>query len=95
MQFATFLDARGEFVDVVLFPQVASRVSFRGSGIYKITGKVTTEFDFTSLEVTHLERANTIVDPRYAEDNPQTIHRIDKQESLRDRRMGNARERYG
>lgn len=94
MQFATFLDHRGAFVDVVIFPQVVSRVSFRGSGIYIIAGKVTTEFDFTSLEVTHLERAKTIVDPRYAEDNPQTIHQIDKQESLRDRRMGNARERY-
>ncbi len=94
MQFATFLDVRGEFVDVVLFPQVASRVSFRGSGIYKITGKVTTEFDFTSIEVRGLVRENNIVDPRYAEENPQTIHRIDKQESLRDRRMGNAHERY-
>jgi len=90
MQFGTFIDQYGEFMDTVMFPPVAARLRFRGSGIYKITGKVTEEFDFYSIEVQQMEKMNYIQDPRYAENNPQTIHRLDKQASLRDRRLGNS-----
>ncbi|ARN72362.1 DNA polymerase III subunit alpha [Nonlabens tegetincola] len=90
MQFGTFLDRDGGFFDTVMFPQVASKLRFRGSGIYKVTGKVVEEFDFYSIEVTHMDKMDYIQDPRYAEDNPQTIHRLDKQTSLRDRRLGNS-----
>lgn len=89
MQFGTFLDREGHFFDTVMFPPVAARIRFRGSGVYVVTGKVVEEFDFCSIEVNQMEKVNYIEDPRYAEDNPQTIQRIDKQASLRDRRMGN------
>ena len=88
MQFATMLDHRGSFFDLVLFPQVVSRVRFRGSGIYRVTGKVITEFDFISIQVIQLEKMNYIQDPRYAEQNPQTSQRIEKQEKLKNRRLG-------
>lgn len=89
MQFATLLDHRGVFFDLVLFPPVVSRVRFRGSGIYKVTGKIVTEFDFISMEVSQLEKMNYIQDPRYAEQNPQTAQRIKKQEQLKDRKSRN------
>ncbi|AZQ45139.1 DNA polymerase III subunit alpha [Nonlabens ponticola] len=89
MQFGTFLDRDGHFFDTVMFPPVAARITFRGSGIYAVYGKVVEEFDFCSIEVQDMKKADYIEDPRYAEDNPQTIHRLDKQASLKDRRMGN------
>jgi len=89
MQFGTFLDRNGHFFDTVMFPPVAARIRFRGSGIYKVYGKVVEEFDFYSIEVHDMQKADYIQDPRYAEENPQTMQRLDKQASLRDRRMGN------
>ncbi len=89
MQFGTFLDQRGEFFDTVMFPPVAAKITFHGSGIYIIYGKVVEEFDFYSIEVFDMKKADYIQDPRYAEENPQTIQRLDKQANLRDRRMGN------
>ncbi|WP_397301949.1 DNA polymerase III subunit alpha [Nonlabens ulvanivorans] len=89
MQFGTFLDINGDFFDTVMFPPVASKISFRGSGIYKIYGKVVEEFDFFSIEVHNMHKADYIQDPRYAEENPQTMQRLEKQSNLRDRRMGN------
>ena len=90
MQFGTFLDCNGRFFDTVMFPPVAAKITFRGSGIYKIYGKVVEEFDFYSIEVHDMQKADYIQDPRYAEENPQTIQRLDKQSNLRDRRMGNS-----
>jgi len=89
MQFGTFLDRNGHFFDTVMFPPVAARITFRGSGIYAVYGKVVEEFDFYSIEVHGMRKADYIQDPRYAEDNPQTMQRLEKQASLRDRRMGN------
>jgi DNA polymerase-3 subunit alpha len=89
MQFGTFLDRDGYFFDTVMFPPVAARITFRGSGIYGVYGKVVEEFDFYSIEVQDMRKSDYIEDPRYAEDNPQTLQRLDKQASLRDRRMGN------
>lgn len=90
MQFGTFLDRDGHFFDTVMFPPVAARITFRGSGIYAIYGKVVEEFDFYSIEVKNMKKADYIQDPRYAEDNPQTMQRLEKHASLRDRRMGNS-----
>ncbi|BAO55064.1 error-prone repair homolog of DNA polymerase III alpha subunit [Nonlabens marinus S1-08] len=89
MQFGTFIDRDGHFFDTVMFPSVAARITFRGSGIYAVYGKVVEEFYFYSIEVQNMEKADYIQDPRYAEDNPQTMQRLDKQASLRERRMGN------
>lgn len=90
MQFGTFIDRKGNFFDTVMFPPVAAKITFRGTGIYEIYGKVVEEFDFCSIEVISMEKSHYIQDPRYAEENPQTMQRIDKQESLRNKRMGNS-----
>ena len=65
MFFGTFLDRAGHWVDTVHFPPVAAKYPFRGKGIYRITGKVVTEFDFLSIEVIKQERMSYISDPRF------------------------------
>ncbi len=67
MYFGTFLDRKGQFFDTVHFPPVAQRWPFRGRGVYAIQGKVVTEFDCTTIEVTRMEIQPIIQDPRYAE----------------------------
>ncbi|ARN79104.1 DNA polymerase III subunit alpha [Nonlabens spongiae] len=89
MQFGTFLDLKGEFFDTVMFPQIASKITFRGPSVYKIYGKVVEEFDFCSIEVLKMEKCHYMQDPRYAEENPQTLQRLEKQISLKEKRMGN------
>jgi DNA polymerase III subunit alpha len=56
MYFGTFLDIEGNWIDTVHFPPVAKQFPFRGKGCYLLTGKVTEEFDFVSIEVTKMER---------------------------------------
>ena len=65
MYFGTFLDQNGHWIDTVHFPPVAAKYPFRGKGIYRITGKVVSEFDFLSIEVTMQERMVYISDPRF------------------------------
>ncbi len=67
MYFGTFVDTKGAHIDTVHFPQVAYKYPFRGRGIYKITGKVTQEFDCVSIEVSALEKLDIIQDPRYSD----------------------------
>lgn len=73
MAFGTFLDQSGHFIDTVHFPPVVAKHPFRGKGVYLITGKVTEEFGFYSLEVSKMERLAMIADPRYAIDNVECI----------------------
>jgi DNA polymerase III alpha subunit len=65
MQFGTFLDMKGQFIDTVHFPQVAVKYPFRGKGIYTLYGKVVEEFEFYSLEVNRMQKEMYIEDPRY------------------------------
>lgn len=67
MYFGTFLDFDGDFIDTVHFPPIAKRYPFRGKGIYRITGKVISEFDCVSIEVIKMERQAIIEDPRYTD----------------------------
>jgi DNA polymerase-3 subunit alpha len=67
MQFGTFIDKQGEYIDTVHFPPVAARYPFRGRGIYWLKGRVTEEFDCYTLEVMEMEKLPIIPDPRYAE----------------------------
>ena len=92
MHFATFTDCFGEFFDIVLFPPVAQRLHFRGSGIYACYGTVAEEFDFTILEVEKMKKMDYIEDPRYAESNPQTMQRLEKRASLLERKAGGEKE---
>ncbi len=65
MFFGTFLDQAGHWVDTVHFPPVAAKYPFRGKGIYRITGKIVSEFDFLSMEVVKQERMFYVTDPRF------------------------------
>jgi len=56
MNFGTFVDRDGHWIDTVHFPPVVKKHPFKGRGIYLIKGKVTEEFDFFSIEVTSCER---------------------------------------
>jgi DNA-directed DNA polymerase III PolC len=56
MQFGTFLDQEGQFIDTVHFPDIAAKYNFSNKGIYKIYGKVIDEFGFLSIEVTEIVR---------------------------------------
>ncbi len=60
MYFGTFLDQKGQWLDTVHFPVSASKFPFQNKGIYKITGKVVSEFDFLSIEVIHQKRMEYI-----------------------------------
>jgi DNA polymerase-3 subunit alpha len=60
MCFGTFSDVEGLWIDTVHFPPSAKQYPFAGPGCYLLTGKVTEEFDFTSIEVTEMKRLATI-----------------------------------
>jgi len=64
MNFAAFLDHKGEFFDTVHFPGSLRQYPFRGYGVYLMLGKVVEEFGFPSLEVAKLARLPLKPDPR-------------------------------
>jgi len=66
MFFGTFLDAEGEWLDTVHFPEIAQRYPFRGKGIYKIKGKVVSDYDCITIEAEYVEKLGVIEDPRYS-----------------------------
>ncbi len=68
MYFGTFVDEKGDHIDTVHFPQAARKNLFRGRGIYRLTGKVTEEFDCVTIEVDEMEKLAIVQDPRYAEE---------------------------
>lgn len=56
MQFSCFVDENGDFFDTTHFPPVAKKHPFKGSGIYRMIGKVMEEFDTYSIEVEYMEK---------------------------------------
>ncbi len=56
MHFGTFIDLEGIWIDTVHFPPCAKQYPFSGPGCYLLTGKVTEEYDFTSIEVSVMKR---------------------------------------
>ena len=56
MNFGTFIDKDGDWIDTVHFPPVVKKYPVKGKAIYLIQGKVTQEFDFYSIEVSSCER---------------------------------------
>ncbi|MGB5404222.1 MAG: DNA polymerase III subunit alpha, partial [Robiginitalea sp.] len=83
MYFATFIDQQGEVFDTVHFPPVAAKYPFRGKGIYRVYGKVVSEFGFLSVEVVKMEKQPYISDPRYAEIKTSTRLLAQRQEHTR------------
>ncbi len=65
MAFGTWLDKEGRFFDTTHFPPSLKRAPFRGKGCYLITGKVTLDFGFPSIEVSKMERLAFVKDERY------------------------------
>ena len=65
MNFATFVDQNGDFLDSVHFPNIAAQFPFRGKGLYKVQGRVVEEFGFYSIEASALYKLAVIPDPRY------------------------------
>lgn len=66
MQFGTFLDSEGYFFDTTHFPDTTSRYPFVGRGVYRIKGRVTSDFGFYSLEVIAIQKMGIRPDPRYS-----------------------------
>lgn len=56
MQFATFIDQKGEWIDAVIFPNRNQQNRYLSRSCYNIKGKVSEEFGHISLEVFSLER---------------------------------------
>ena len=68
MNFGTFLDIEGHFLDTVHFPDVAKRFPFMGKGVYLIKGKVVEEFGYYSIETMGMTKLPYISDPRFREE---------------------------
>jgi DNA polymerase-3 subunit alpha len=56
MYFHTFIDAAGDWLDTVFFPQVADYHNVTGKGFYSMTGKVVEEFGVYSVEVDYCKK---------------------------------------
>lgn len=56
MNFGTFIDKEGNWIDTVHFPQIVEKFPFMGNGCYIIKGKVIEEFGFYSIEVNYLSK---------------------------------------
>ena len=67
MQIGTFEDRRGHIFDVVLFPPAVARHAIRRRGIYRMSGRISVEYGYASLDVQHLERCTAKLDPRFDE----------------------------
>ncbi len=67
MYFGTFIDEEGEWLDTVHFPPVAQQFQFRGTGVYKVHGRVIEDYDCITVEVDFMEKMDVIEDPRYSE----------------------------
>jgi DNA polymerase-3 subunit alpha len=56
MQFGTFTDSKGDWLDTVHFPDSAARYRLAGSGFYHMRGKVVEEFGVYSVEVKWMQQ---------------------------------------
>ena len=56
MYFHTFIDAKGNWLDAVCFPQNAIRYPVTGKGFYSMKGKVVEEFRVFTVEVIYCKK---------------------------------------
>ncbi len=56
MYFGTFIDAAGDWLDTVHFPDSVKAFPLQGKGFYRMTGRVVEEFGVYNLEVHRLEK---------------------------------------
>jgi DNA polymerase-3 subunit alpha len=67
MYFGTFIDQQGDILDTVHFPEVAHKYPFYGKGIYQLTGIVSEEFGYYTLEVGIMTKEKFMEDVRFNE----------------------------
>ena len=65
MHFGTWLDLEGRYFDTVHFPSRLKKPAFYGRGVYRIPGRLVSDFGFMCLETTDMERLPFRVDERY------------------------------
>ena len=65
MNFGCFIDSDGNYFDTTHFSGSLKDYPFRGSGTYLISGRVTVEFGYPSVEVEKMARLPVKPDPRY------------------------------
>jgi DNA-directed DNA polymerase III PolC len=65
MAFACWLDREGHFFDTTHFPNSLEKFPFQGRGCYTLYGKIVDDFNFPSLEITHMTKLPFIKDERY------------------------------
>lgn len=56
MHFHTFLDAAGNWLDTIFFPDTSTYYPVTGKGFYAMKGKVVEEFGVCSVEVSHCRK---------------------------------------
>jgi DNA-directed DNA polymerase III PolC len=56
MNFGTFLDPHGDWLDTVHWPESLKRHTFQGNGFYRMTGKVVEEFGVYAVEVWEMHK---------------------------------------
>lgn len=56
MNFGTWYDNEGEWVDTVHFPASAAQYPFRGPGCYVVRGTVMNDFGFITINVNYMDR---------------------------------------
>lgn len=67
MFFGHFYDREGGRFDTVHFPNSVKKFPFRGLGVYELTGKITEEFGFFTLEVEKMSKVVLKNDSRFSE----------------------------
>ena len=65
MHFGAFLDANGQFFDVVNFPVSLKKYPYKGHGIYLLLGEITQENGHPGMIVEKMARLPFRPDPRY------------------------------
>jgi DNA polymerase-3 subunit alpha len=67
MSFGSFIDQHGELIDTVHFPETLRKYPFYGKGIYELTGIVSVEFNYYTLEVGYMRKLPFMEDMRFSE----------------------------
>jgi DNA polymerase III alpha subunit len=83
MYFGTFIDRNGDILDTVHFPEVSKKYPFYGKGIYRITGVISEEFGYYTVEVGEMEKQHFMEDVRFS-DEEQRNKRKEESEGICD-----------
>jgi DNA polymerase-3 subunit alpha len=68
MYFGTFIDRNGDILDTVHFPEAARKYPFYGKGIYRLTGVISEEFAYYTIEIGEMLKLAFMEDVRFSEE---------------------------